>query len=92
MPKVLAAQVSARVGKPSSGPTSLVEDDPTAHDEFMESQGRARQCDVPLRPILVGVGGSAPGDTALRWAAHEAFLRGVGLRVLHIFAGARRAH
>jgi nucleotide-binding universal stress UspA family protein len=42
---------------------------------------------VPLLPVLVGVDGSAPGDAALRWAAHEAALRGVGLRVLHVFAG-----
>ncbi|WP_285578816.1 universal stress protein [Actinoallomurus iriomotensis] len=54
----------------------------------MAGPWRARRRGVPLRPILVGVDGSAPGDAALRWAAHEASLRGVGLRVVHVFAGA----
>ncbi|WP_345470498.1 universal stress protein [Actinoallomurus oryzae] len=54
----------------------------------MAGPWRARRRGVPLRPILVGVDGSAPGDAALRWAAHEASLRGVGLCVLHVFAGA----
>lgn len=38
-------------------------------------------------PVLVGVDGSAPSEAALHWAAHEACLRGVGLRVVHAFAG-----
>jgi nucleotide-binding universal stress UspA family protein len=35
---------------------------------------------------LVGIDGSAPSAAALRWAAHEASSRGVGLRVVHAFA------
>ncbi|MBC6463589.1 universal stress protein [Actinomadura sp. HBU206391] len=38
------------------------------------------------RSILIGVDGSPPSDAALRWAAHEASLRGVGLCLVHAFA------
>jgi nucleotide-binding universal stress UspA family protein len=39
------------------------------------------------RPVLVGVDGSQPSLDALRWAADEAALRGVTLRVVHIWTG-----
>lgn len=36
-----------------------------------------------LRPIVVGVDGSARSQTALRWAVEQATLRGAPLRVVH---------
>lgn len=39
------------------------------------------------RPVVVGVDGSDPSLSALRWAAQEAALRGVGLRVVHAWGG-----
>jgi nucleotide-binding universal stress UspA family protein len=38
-------------------------------------------------PVVVGVDGSAVSLTAVEVAAHEADLRGVGLRVVHAFGG-----
>ncbi len=35
--------------------------------------------------IVVGVDGSAGSDAALRWALEEAKLRGVSLRVVHVY-------
>ncbi|MEV0402629.1 universal stress protein [Actinoallomurus sp. NPDC050550] len=40
---------------------------------------------VPRHSIVVGIDGSAPSEAALGWAAHEAFLRGVGLYLIHAF-------
>ncbi len=39
------------------------------------------------RPVLVGVDGSPQSIEALRWAADEAALRGVTLRVVHVWTG-----
>ncbi|WP_326545499.1 universal stress protein [Mycolicibacterium sp. ND9-15] len=36
-----------------------------------------------MSQIVVGVDGSAPADAALRWAAHDAVLRGAQLTIVH---------
>lgn len=38
------------------------------------------------RPVVVGVDGSADSHRAVAWAAREAALRGLPLRVVHVFA------
>jgi nucleotide-binding universal stress UspA family protein len=54
----------------------------------------ARRVDTPAsptqrgdRPVVVGVDGSDLSLGALRWAAHEAALRGAPLRVVHAWGG-----
>lgn len=65
------------------------------------SQGVVHHCTVPVivarevprpgipetRPVVVGVDGSTMSFAALRWAAGEAAVRGVPLRVVHSWGG-----
>ncbi len=39
-----------------------------------------------IREIVVGVDGSAPSDAAVRWAAREALLRALPLKLVHVVA------
>jgi nucleotide-binding universal stress UspA family protein len=41
--------------------------------------------DSDKRRIVVGIDGSPHSQVALRWAVEEARLRGLGLRIIHVF-------
>ncbi len=41
--------------------------------------------DSDMRRIVVGIDGSPHSHVALAWAVEEARLRGLGLRIIHVF-------
>ncbi|WP_462187887.1 MULTISPECIES: universal stress protein [unclassified Frankia] len=53
------------------------------HDRDMASGGAHQPVGIDDRPVVVGVDGSAPSLTALRWAVEAAMLRKSALHVVH---------
>ncbi|MDT3445464.1 MULTISPECIES: universal stress protein [unclassified Pseudofrankia] len=75
--RMTAGSVSQGVVHHAPGPVVVVR--PPKEDETPRVDDR--------RPVVVGVDGSDPSLTALRWAAHAAAVRKVPLRVIHAWGG-----
>ncbi|OHV32279.1 MULTISPECIES: universal stress protein [Pseudofrankia] len=75
--RMTAGSVSQGVVHHVPGPVVVVR--PPKDDETPRTDDR--------RPVVVGVDGSDPSLTALRWAAHAAAVRKVPLRVVHAWGG-----
>jgi nucleotide-binding universal stress UspA family protein len=75
--RLTAGSVSRGVVHHASVPVVVVR--PPKDDETPRTDDR--------RPVVVGVDGSDPSLTALRWAAHAAAVRKVPLRVIHAWGG-----